>query len=222
MDTIDRMIGANDQTGSKRPRVDDESRAFDVPQREFRRAPPTPPIPSGLGRPNLPEQNLAYWTAAMRSSNYGRAYPKGQRQPTAKQLAIRQEMRDGTLQKGTRMALGTWLSFQGGDSASFFTGKYTKRGIGRNGRPYGGIAKYRLSRLARSVLSSKKNRERFWPYIVNAVPDGAPSITDLDVAKALKQYEHDKKSLGQARMAARWGGRVKKGGLPSVKRENPF
>ncbi len=72
-----------------------------------------------------------------------------------------------------------------------------------------GVTKYRVSAAARGLLRSKASRKKFWPSLEEVIPEGARSITDLDAAKAMANYERAKKAKTGSRSF-------------SVKRENPF
>lgn len=67
--------------------------------------------------------------------------------------------------------------------------------------------KFRVSGVAKGLLRSKRMRRKWWGWLEQVIPVGAKSITDLDAAKAMANYEHSRKSTRK---------------VNTVKRENPF
>lgn len=130
-------------------------------------------------------------------SSYNARRPKGMY--SAKQLELRKRFTDPAWREanlyGKRESLNQFLSTKPKAREMAYT---TPKGV----------TKFRVSRAAKGLLGSKVGRKRFWKWLEDVIPTGARSITDLDAAKALANYEHAKNANRRPSF--------------SVKRENPF
>lgn len=86
--------------------------------------------------------------------------------------------------QGKRISLSDWLAGQ------------------RNADRFAsGPGKYRISKVAKGLLRSKRMREIYWPILLAVTPSASDRITNKDATNALVTYERRKATAAGARLA---------------------